>query len=400
MRRAIDLLSGVDLKSLGPGLHHDGSGLYLQVTEGTGRSWLYRYRFSGRLRNMGLGSLYDVPLSQARRKAAKLRAIKSDGIDPIAQRDEQRAAELASLKTFKVVAEEYLELHKGSWKNEKHKAQWERTLKDFAYPKLGDKAVAKITREDVLDVLIERWTEIPETMSRVRGRVAAILDYSLAKGYRTAPNVALWQGPLKKSLSRLSRRRVKHHPSMPYAEVPAFMEKLSEQRGVAARCLHLTILCAVRTTEARHAKWSEFNLDKAEWIVPAERTKSKLEHRVPLPPRAVAVLRGLVGLHPEYVFTAQKGKPLSDNAMLKLLDDMGHGDVTVHGFRSSFRNWAGECTSFPSEVCELALAHVNDDKTKAAYLRTDFFEKRRQLMEAWARFCAGENEPMRLVASA
>lgn len=401
MRRTVNLLSGVDLSALPAGMHHDGSGLYLVVGDTGSRSWVYRYRFAGRSRDMGLGSLHDVVLSQARRLATKARSLKSDGIDPIAKKAADAALELASVKTFKIVAEEYLALHKPTWKNPKHKQQWENTLEAMAYPVLGAKAVAKISRGDVLQVLQARWLEVPETMSRLRGRIAAILDYSIAKGYRTEANVAEWKGSLKNALPNLSRiAKVQHHPAMPYSALPDFIPLLRSEIGVAARCLELTILCAVRTTEARCAEWKEFDLDAATWTIPAGRIKGNREHRVPLSPRAVAIVRGMVGLHKKYVFLGNKGKSLSDGAMLKLLERMKQDQYTVHGFRSTFRDWSGEQTNFPREICELALSHVNDDETEAAYLRTDFFDKRRKLMEAWAAFVAGETEPMRLVASA
>jgi integrase len=235
----------------------------------------------------------------------------------------------------------------------------------------------------------------------LRGRIASILDYSIAKGYRTEANVAEWKGSLKNALPNLSRiAKVQHHPAMPFSDLPDFIAALRSEVGTAARCLELTILCAVRTTEARCAEWSEFDLDAATWTIPAGRIKGDREHRVPLSPRTVAIVRSLIGLHPKYVFLGNKGKPLSDGTMLALLDRMGMGHFTVHGFRSTFRDWSGECTSFPREVCELALSHVNDDETEAAYLRTDFFEKRRALMETWARFAAGEGEPVRLIGAA
>jgi integrase len=401
MRRVVNLLSDVHLEALPAGMHHDGQGLYLAVSATGARSWLFRYWMGGKERQMGLGSLMDVTLPKARKEATKARALKVAGIDPLADREARAAADLASTKTFEVVAGEYLDLHKPSWRNAKHRQQWENTLKAMAYPKLGRKPVATIEQKDVLEVLQARWLEVPETMGRLRGRIDAILDFSIAKGYRTAPSCAKWQGALKNALPNRSRiARIKHHPAMAWADLPAFIAELRQQIGIAARCLELTILCCVRTTEARLARWSEFDLDAAVWTIPAARTKAKREFRLPLSPRCVTILRSMVGLHPDFVFAARKSKPLSDGAMLALLDAMGRGHFTVHGFRSTFRDWSAECTSYPREICELALAHINDDRTEAAYLRSDLFERRRALMNTWASFAAGETEAVRLIGAA
>jgi integrase len=402
MRRVINLLDGHNLWNLEAGKRHpDGQGLYLAVTpNGVGRSWLFRYFVNGSNAWMGIGSLHDVTLPQARKLAAKQRALKASGIDPLAKKRADEAVALASAKTFSVVAKEYMDLHKPTWRNAKHVQQWENTLKVMAYPKLGDKPVAVIEQKDVLEVLQARWLEVPETMGRLRGRIDAILDFSIAKGYRTTPSCAKWTGALKNALPKLSRiARIQHHPAMAWADLPAFMADLRQQLGIAARCLELTILCAVRTTEARLARWEEFDLEAAVWTIPATRMKAKREFRLPLSPRCVAILRGLVGVNKDYVFAARKGKPLSDGAMLALLDKMGRGHFTVHGFRSTFRDWCAECTSYPREIAELALAHINDDRTEAAYLRSDMFKRRRALMNTWASFTAGD-ETVRLVASA
>jgi integrase len=281
----------------------------------------------------------------------------------------------------------YVAVYSPSWRNEKHKAQWDSTLETFVYPIIGNTPVGNIDTDAVLSILQPQWLTKAETMGRVRGRIEAVLDFAKAKGWRQGENVARWAGHLKNLLPTRSRKkRIQHHPSMPYAQLPAFLKKLREREGTTARCLEFTILTASRTSETTAATWSEFDLDAKIWTVPANRIKGEREHKVPLSDRAVQILRGMQGKSPKWVFPGNKGLHLSNNSMLVLLDRMGHGDVTVHGFRSSFRNWSGEQTNYPREICELALAHVNSDETEAAYLRTDFFEKRRKLMRDWASY--------------
>jgi integrase len=400
MAKADKLLSRVDLEALPVGNHHDGRGLYLAVTKNkeTGaerRSWIFRYRFGAKIKHMGLGSLDRVTLPQARAEHKKWLPVLWAKKDPMEERDREQRANVIAGKTFKTVADEWLDMNKPAWRNPKHRQQAENTLRTYVHPAIGDTPIAAVTRQDVLGVLQPHWLDIPETMVRLRGRMARIFDFAEAQGYIDMNPMRHKQ--FNAALPSLPRsKRVTHHRSLPYQEMPAFMASLRTQIGVAARCLELTILCATRTTEARLARWEEFDLDKALWIIPGERAKSGRPHRVPLSPRAVAVLKQVQGMHNGFVFVAQKGKPLSENAMLKVLERMGRNDIVVHGFRSSFRMWAAETNSAPREVAEMALAHVLRDATEAAYQRSDLFERRRVLMQDWADFLGGENEAAHL----
>jgi integrase len=395
MGRRADLLTALAVENavsaLGPGMHYDGGGLYLQVSGTGGCSWIYRYRAGKKLRDMGLGSADTVSLKAARKAAAKWRALRTEGIDPIVKRAADKAQEAAEGITFREAAVRYVAVYSPSWRNEKHKAQWHSTLETFVHPIIGNTPVGRIDTDAVLSILQPQWLTKAETMGRVRGRIEAVLDFAKAKGWRQNENVARWAGHLKNLLPTRSRKkRIQHHPSMPYAQGPGFLKKLRGREGTTARCLEFTILTASRTSETTAATWSEFDLDAKIWTVPANRIKGEREHKVPLSDRAIEILRGMQGEHRKWVFPGNKGLHLSNNSMLVLLDRMGHGDVTVHGFRSSFRNWSGEQTNYPREICELALAHVNSDETEAAYLRTDFFEKRRKLMGDWASYLLTE----------
>jgi integrase len=390
------LLSKVDLEALPAGMHHDGRGLYLAVAaNGAGRSWVYRYRFGAKIKHMGLGSLEKVTLPEARTEHRRWLPVLWAKMDPIAERDRAERERTVAGITFKTVAEEWLAFRKPDWRNKKHVQQAENTLANIAYPVIGGIAVAALTRADILSVLQPRWLEIPETMSRLKGRIIAILDFAIGRGYlETSPAD---DRLLKSALRGPARaKRINHHPSLPFADMPAFMADLRQQIGIAPRCLDLLILTAARTSEARLARWSEIDLDKALWTIPGERTKSGRDHRVPLVPRAVAILRSMVGLHREFVFAARKGKPLSDGALLMLLGRMGRDDVVTHGFRASFRMWAADTNSAPREVVEMALAHILKDATEAAYQRSDLYERRRVLMQDWAGFLAGETEAAKL----
>jgi integrase len=376
------------------GMYADGDGLYLQVTEG-GASWIYRYMLAGRPREMGLGPLALFGLQEARAKALDARRLRHEGIDPIEARKAARLRarlDAAKAMTFKECADAYINAHRAGWRNAKHAAQWGATLATYAEPIIGALPVQTIDTALVLKVLEPIWTAKPETASRVRGRIESILDWARVRDYRTGENPARWRGHLDKLLPARSKvRKVEHHAALPYAELPAFLVALREQEGIAARALEFTILTAARTNETIGAPCSEFDhLDKI-WTIPAERMKAVKEHRVPLSARALAVLRDAESARTggtDYVFPGGKvGKPLSNMAMTEVLRRMGRGDITVHGFRSTFRDWAAECTNFPSEVVEMALAHAVGDKVEAAYRRGDLFEKRRRVMNAWAEFC-------------
>jgi integrase len=286
----------------------------------------------------------------------------------------------------------YVASHRAGWRNPKHAAQWQATLATYAEPVIGDLSVQRIDTALVLKVLEPIWRVKPETAGRVRGRIESILDWAKVRGYRTGENPARWRGHLDKLLPPRSRvRRVEHHASLPYAELPGFLVSLREQAGIAARALEFAILTAARTGEVIGARWGEMDLLDKTWTLPAARMKSGREHRVPLSAHALAILKEMQAhRHAEGAFVfpgSRNGKPLSNMAFLMLLRRMDLGDVTAHGFRSSFRNWAAERTSFPAEVAEMALAHTVSDKTVAAYNRSDLFERRRRLMSAWTTFC-------------
>jgi integrase len=318
-------------------------------------------------------------------------------LDPIGARKAQKAAqraEAAKQVTFEDAAEAYIRSHKAGWRNAKHGDQWRNTLKAYVYPLMGALPVQQIDSGLVVQVLEPIWTTKPETASRVRQRIEAVLDAATARGHRIGENPARWRGHLDSLLpARAKVQRVQHHPALPYAELGAFMADLRKEDGVAARAMELLILTATRTTECIASRWSEIDLDNALWTVPAERIKAGREHRIPLSPAVVALLRKLaeakVG---EFVFPGRPGKPLSNGALLALLKRMKRTDLTAHGFRSTFRDWAAEQTNFPREVAEMALSHAISDKVEAAYRRGDLLEKRRRLMEAWAIFA--ETQPM------
>jgi integrase len=386
-----------ELAGLTPGLHAVGGnapGLLLQVTMGHGRSWLYRYQLAGRRRSLGLGSLLDLTLAEAREAAMLARKAVLAGRDPIEERRAERASKAvgaAKAVTFRECADRYITAHKAGWRSPKSLAAWEGTLSGDVFPIFGSLPVAAIDTGLVLKVLEPIWTEKPETAGRVRGRIESILDWASARGYRSGDNPSRWRGHLENLLPKRSNvRRVQHHPALPYVEIGEFMVELREERGVAARALEFAILTAARTSEVIGAHWGEINIAERLWTVPAERIKGGREHRVPLSDAAMAIIDEMIKIRSgEFVFSGGKvGSALSNMAMLKLLKRMARDDLTVHGFRSTFRDWCAERTAFPSEVCEMALAHCVSDKVEAAYRRGDLFEKRRQLAQAWADFCS------------
>jgi integrase len=394
MGRHVDRLSATGLKSKGDGLHHDGRGLYLQVKNG-GRSWVFRYMLNGKARYMGLGPYPGVSLAGARREADVCRKLIRDSIDPIEARQQQRQAtrlEAAQSVTFDYCAKRYIEDHSAGWRNAKHAEQWSSTLETYVYPVFGSLPVQAVDTALVTKVLGPIWKGKTETATRVRQRMEAVLDWATAHGYRSGDNPARWRGHLDKLLPKRSKvQRVKHHDAMPYSELPEFFAELSKRGTVSAKALAFTILTAARSGEVRGAIRGEINKEGTIWTIPGERTKSGREHRVPLSAQALTLLRSLDYLgsdSAELLFPGTRGKPLSDTAMRKYLQqDMTRPGLTVHGFRSTFRDWAAECTNFPREIAEAALAHVLRDKTEAAYQRGDMLERRRMLMEGWAKFC-------------
>jgi integrase len=384
----------VKTKSRKLGLYGDGAGLYLRVTPPSACSWVVRYMLDGKAREMGIGSYPAVSLETARESAERWRKVKAEGRDPIAVREAERASErshAAKAVTFRHCADSYIEAHRESWKNAKHVAQWGATLQTYVYPEMGALPVAEIDVGLVHKALEPIWKAKPETARRVRGRIEAILDWAKARGYRGGENPARWKGHLENLFpARAKVRSVEHHPALPYRELPAFMTKLAAEEGLGARALQFAILTAARTNEVILADWAEIDFDNAVWTVPAKRMKAKREHRVPLSKPALAVLREQVRTTggKSYIFPGARPKrPLSNMAMLKTLERMGRDDITVHGFRSTFRDWVEESTNYAGTVAEAALAHVVGDKVEAAYRRGDLFEKRRRLMTAWATFC-------------
>ncbi len=384
------------------GLYGDGGGLFLQVTPNGSKSWVFRFKEAGKLRVMGLGPAHTVSLAEARDKAQECRKLRLDGKDPIEERKAARlAARLDAAKaiTFRACAESYIAAHKPGWRNDKHAAQWPATLVAYVYPAFGELPVQAVDVALVMKAVEPIWTEKPETASRVRGRIESVLDWATARGYRQGENPARWRGHLENLLPRRSKvREVKHHAALAYPELGAFVAKLRQQEGVAARALEFSILTAARTGEVLGARWAEINIAERLWTVPGQRMKAGKEHRVPLSDAAIAIVHQMQAIRSDdWLFPgARRGRPLSNMAMTMALRRMGRGDLTAHGFRSSFRDWAAERTNFPGDVAEMALAHMVGDKVEAAYRRGDLFEKRRRLMQAWANFAAGP-EPANIV---
>jgi len=379
------------------GRYSDGGGLYLSVTKTGARKWVFMYRWEGAQREMGLGSAAkgQVSLARAREIADSARSLLNAGQDPLEVKH-SAAREVALVPTFGELADGYTEAMRPSWRNAKHAAQWTMTLTEYAGP-IRSMPVDKVTTADVLKVLKPLWHSKPETAGRLRGRIENVLDAAKAKGHWSGENPARWRGHLDQLLPRRQKLSRGHHAALNYDLMKEFTRLLRERESIAALALEFTILTAARSGEALNATWREFDLKKGVWTVPKERMKAKEEHQVPLVPRAVAILarvRPFMNSEEGYVFPGQKqGVPLSNMAMSAVLKRMGYGHVTVHGFRSSFRDWAGDRTSFSHETCEQALAHSIASKTEAAYRRSKQFEKRCKLMVAWAAFCEPGSPP-------
>ena len=382
-----------------PGRYGAGDGLYLDVASGGSKSWVFRFQLHGRRREMGVGSVRHFTLAEARDKAVDLRRAVARGLDPLDERRAIRAsarAAAARAMTFLQCAEAYIAAHEDSWKNAKHRWQWGASLASFVYPHFGEVMVDRIDVAMVLKALEPIWRTKPETASRVRGRIETVLSWATAREYRQGENPARWRGHLQHMLpARNKVARVEHHAAMPYRDVGAFMAALADQNGVAARALEFTILTAARTGETIGARWSEFNMAERVWTVPAGRMKAGREHKVPLSHAALAVLTRMAETREsDFVFPGHRaGQALSNMAMLMLLRRMGHDSISVHGFRSSFSDWAAEQTAFPAEVREMALAHAVGDKVEAAYRRGALLQKRRQLADAWGRYCMTPTAP-------
>lgn len=384
--RTLNKLTAIQVaKMKEPGRYSDGGGLYLFVDPKGGRRWLFFYTRRGKRIELGLGSARDLSLAHARAEAARLRELIALGGDPKAER-----AKHAEVPSFGQCADDYIAAMKSSWRNPKHAAQWTMTLTTYAEP-IRSKRVDEIETADILKVLEKLWKRVPETAERLRGRIENVLDAAKAKGLRSGENPARWRGHLDQLLPKRQRLSRGHHVAMPFEDVPGFMTSLRSRSAAAALALEFTILTAARSGEVYGAQWSEIDSDKRVWTIPAARMKAGREHRVPLSPRAVAIIEtmrenGETG----HVFPGPSpDKPMSSMAMAMVLRRM-KAEVTVHGFRSSFRDWASEITGFSHEVCEMALAHTIANKAEAAYRRGDLFDKRRGLMEAWADYCASD----------
>jgi integrase len=374
-----------------PGRHSDGGGLYLNVSPSGARSWLFMWKRAGRRREMGLGSAGSVTLADARQIARDYRGLVAKGLDPIEARRAATNAVTAK-PTFGEIADALISAKESEWRNAKHRAQWRMTLETYAAP-LRLRPVDEIDTEAVLAVLKPIWQAKPETASRLRGRIEAVLDAAKAQGLRSGENPAAWRGHLAHLLPKRGKLTRGHHAAMPYAALPGFMAQLQQREGLAAMALELCILTATRSGETLGARWSEIDLEARVWTVPAARMKAARPHRVPLSERAEEILERLAEAKTgAFVFPGQRAdKPLSNMAMEMVLRRMKLENVTVHGFRSAFRDWAGNETHFPREVAEAALAHVIGDKAEQAYRRSDALEKRRELMDAWARHCQPGN---------
>lgn len=386
MARSINRLTARTVASLKePGRHADGGGLYLHIDPSLSKRWVFVFQWRGQRKEMGLGSAATVGLAEARDEALAARRAVLAGTNPIEARKAERGG-----KTFADVADEVLASIGPSMSNDKHRAQWTTALKVTALP-LRSKRVDEITTEDVLAILRPLWTRTPETASRLRGRIERVLDAAKAKGLRSGENPARWRGHLNMLLPRQRKLGRGHHAAMPFAEVSSFIAVLRQRPAVAARALEFTILTAARTGEALGMRWSEIDLKEAIWNVPAERMKARISHRVPLSPAALAVLEIVRPLRDpstgDFVFPARRGGGLSQMAMIMLMRRMEIEGPTVHGFRSAFRDWAGDCTNFPRELIEAAFAHIVGNAVERAYRRSDAFEKRRRLMDAWAGYC-------------
>ena len=374
-------LTVAKVKAAGPGKHPDGANLWLQVGPNGSRSWYLRFTLNGRSREMGLGPYPLVSLSEARDKAMAQRRLLLDGIDPIAARDAKRP--VRDPITFAAAAKQYIAGHEKGWKSTDHARQWRNSLDRYVLPAIGERPISAIDTHDVLTIVEPLWQDKTETATRVLNRMSLILDWAAARKLRIGDNPARWKGHLDAVLPKRSKvQKVINHSALPYSRLPQFMTALRQQSEIGARAAELMILTATRTGEVRFAAWSEIDLDVRLWIIPAARMKAERDHRVPLSEDALAILMAL----PREGGRVFPG--LGQHAILKALQRV-NSEITAHGFRSTFRDWCAEQTTFPSEVAEMALAHAVGDKVEAAYRRGDLFEKRRALAEAWAAYSAG-----------
>ena len=375
-----------------PGMHAVGgvAGLYLCVSPSGARSWIARVNVDGKRREMGLGSFPDVSLSIAREKARAARSDTTMGIDPVAHRKEARSARQAlkaTQKTFADCAKAYIEAHSDSWKNAKHRAQWPSTFETYVYPTMGTVMVGEVTQAHVMAVLLPIWKTKTQTATRLRGRIEQVLAWATAAGFRQGENCARWTGLLDQLLpapGKVSEPR--HHPAVRVDDMPAFIKALRQHDGLSPKALEFAVLTAARSGEVRGANWAEIDLEAAAWTVPPERMKAGKEHRVPLSAAAIKLLEAMPRMEgTDLVFPGTKGQPLSDMSLTAVMRRMDV-DAVPHGFRSTFRDWAGDRTNYPRDMAEAALAHKLENKVEEAYRRSDALEKRREMMQEWGKF--------------
>lgn len=394
-------LTALEIRNAKPGMLADGGGLYLYVKAGGAKSWIFRFQVNGKRREMGLGALAHLGAPEARAEAFRLKALAAKKIDPLDLKRNELEASLAAAAavereveleavTFQVAAERYIAAQEASWRNPKHRQQWENTLTTYAYPTIGSLPVRDVNAEQVVEILKPIWGTKPETASRVRMRIEAVLNSAKLMGWRTGENPAIWRGGLEAVLPRISKvKQVTHHAALPWSAAPEFMTALRARDGISARALEFCILSAARSGEVRKATWQEIDLKTGLWIIPADRMKAGRKHRVPLTDAAKALLEAMPRIEGcPYVFPGLRNRPLSDMTLSAVLKRMKVLDVTVHGFRSTFRDWAAEKTDHSPETIEMALAHTVANKVEAAYRRGDLLAKRRALMDDWATFLA------------
>ena len=380
-------LTDTQAKNAKPGRLSDGGGLYLDTKPGGAKAWVLRIMVKGKVMERGLGSYPQVTLKQAREKSAEWADEIRCGRDPRAVASEAKPA-----RTFKDCALDYIAENESTWKNEVHRHQWRSTLKTYAYPTIGDKPVDQVDTMDVLSILKPIWTTKHETARNLRGRIETILSAAKVEGHRNGDNPAIWKGHLEHVLPNVKRKPV-HHAAMPYTMIAEFMAKLRDRNATSARALEFTILTAVRTGETLRATWNEFDIDGAQWVIPAERMKAGVQHVIPLSTRAVEILKEMRQLNRPYVFPGQSRSFLSNMAMSAMLEGIvtehfkGTG-ATVNGFRSTFRDWCADQTNYPDSVAEACLAHAVGNAVVAAYRRTTFLGRRESLMNEWATFCS------------
>lgn len=406
MAKPIHKLRDLTIRQAKKGVFSDGGGLYLQVRTSGTKDWYFRYEVEiiekGKPkraeRKKGLGSYPTIKLQDAREEASRCRKLRKKGVDPIEHdKNEKEEAKLKAgrAKTFKFCADKYIETHKAEWSNEKHQTQWTNTLTKYAYPHIGDLPIQKIDTRLILDVLEPIWSDKTETATRIRQRIETILDWAIAHKYRTGDNPARWKGHLDKILPKPTKiKKVRHHSAMPYSDIPEYFKKLRKNKSASAQALAFIILTATRSSEARKARFEE--IDNNVWTIPAIRMKSRREFRAPLSTETLKIIKEAKPTSKDgYIFSGNKSF-ISDTTIRNLLKET-HPNFTIHGFRSSFRDWCAETTNYPREVAEAALAHTLRDKTEAAYQRGDLLEKRHKLMEAWAKYCLSNEQKAKVV---